>query len=266
MARKPAQAAVRVLARVRPHFDGEGSVEGATLVADPGAASIRLAGLPPASRRGWAEAYNLDGVFDAAASQADVYDGAVAHLVAGVLGGAPATVFTFGPSGSGKTHTLLGGLAGAACRGVEAASAGDPVKAWPAAGVAVRVAADLLTAVQTEGAGRTIRASIVELFWLFDLVGGEGLGDSEACGVQEAETKANNRDLHALGLVFAALRRPGYVPFRNSSVTSLLQAALLRGGRAVMVACVSLAAPLSALKSTLRRAEDARGARARPRV
>ncbi|KAK1867275.1 hypothetical protein I4F81_009782 [Pyropia yezoensis] len=384
MARKPAQAAVRVLARVRPHFDGEGSVEGATLVADPGAASIRLAGLPPASRRGWAEAYNLDGVFDAAASQADVYDGAVAHLVAGVLGGAPATVFTFGPSGSGKTHTLLGGLAGAACRGVEAASAGDPVKAWPAAGVAVRVAADLLTAVQTEGAGRTIRASIVELylgtpadllaggipkasgagggsggggqrdgrrsqaghqaegvrllpsagggtklsgatavtlatlpefctlldaalgrrrtsatklnssssrshavvelavvgppssvdapappttsFWLFDLVGGEGLGDSEACGVQEAETKANNRDLHALGLVFAALRRPGYVPFRNSSVTSLLQAALLRGGRAVMVACVSLAAPLSALKSTLRRAEDARGARARPGV
>lgn len=103
-------------------------------------------------------------------------------------------------------------------------------------------------------------------FWLFDLVGGEGLGDSEACGVQEAETKANNRDLHALGLVFAALRRPGYVPFRNSSVTSLLQAALLRGGRAVMVACVSLAAPLSALKSTLRRAEDARGARARPGV
>lgn len=392
MARKPAQAAVRVLARVRPLFDGEGSVEGATLVADPGAASIRLAGLPPASRRGWAEAYNLDGVFDAAASQADVYDGAVAHLVAGMLGGAPATVFTFGPSGSGKTHTLLGGLAGAACRGVEAASAGDPVKAWPAAGVAVRVAADLLTAVQTEGAGRTIRASIVELylgtpadllaggipkasgagggsgggdrgtggargapagaysqaghqaegvrllpsagggtklsgatavtlatlpefctlldaalgrrrtsatklnssssrshavvelvvvgppssvdapappttsFWLFDLVGGEGLGDSEACGVQEAETKANNRDLHALGLVFAALRRPGYVPFRNSSVTSLLQAALLRGGRAVMVACVSLAAPLSALKSTLRRAEDARGARARPGV
>lgn len=90
-------------------------------------------------------------------------DGSAAQFVAWVLRSTPGTLFTFGASGAGKTHTLLGGLSGHAAPGTDWVAAGGGLNMWPAAGAAVRAAADLLTAVNQEGAGRTVEVFVVEV-------------------------------------------------------------------------------------------------------
>ena len=52
--------------------------------------------------------YAYDATFDPNASQADVYEGAVAPIVSSVLEGFNGTIFAYGQTSSGKTHTMLG--------------------------------------------------------------------------------------------------------------------------------------------------------------
>lgn len=82
---------------------------------------------------------------------------------------------------------------------------------------------------------------------------------------QAAEAKHENKDLLALTQVIAALRGRGHVPFRASAPTSMMEAELQGGGRAVMLACVSPAVPRSATRSTLYYAAQAQEARTRQR-
>lgn len=50
----------------------------------------------------------FDRVFDEAATQQDVFNGAASTLVPGVLDGYNATAFAYGATGCGKTHTISG--------------------------------------------------------------------------------------------------------------------------------------------------------------
>ena len=51
--------------------------------------------------------FTFDQVFDPSATQAQLYEQAVAPLILKCLQGYNATIFAYGQTGSGKTHTIL---------------------------------------------------------------------------------------------------------------------------------------------------------------
>ncbi|KAM4614333.1 kinesin-like protein KIFC3 isoform 2-T2 [Discoglossus pictus] len=76
--------------------------------------------------------------------------------------------------------------------------------------------------------------------YLVDLAGSERVSRSGAAGERLREAQCINRSLSALGDVFSALRsQQGHVPYRNSKLTYLLQEALSRDGKAVLLLQVS---------------------------
>jgi len=68
--------------------------------------------------RAFAQRFAFDGVLDAQATQAEVFDVVGAGVVDAALGGYNATLFAYGQTGSGKTYTLTGGAATYDDRGV----------------------------------------------------------------------------------------------------------------------------------------------------
>uniref|UniRef100_A0A8C5QQY6 Kinesin-like protein n=1 Tax=Leptobrachium leishanense TaxID=445787 RepID=A0A8C5QQY6_9ANUR len=76
--------------------------------------------------------------------------------------------------------------------------------------------------------------------YLVDLAGSERVSRSGAAGERLREAQCINRSLSALGDVFSALRSyQGYVPYRNSKLTYLLQEPLSRDGKALLLLQVS---------------------------
>ncbi|XP_073515950.1 kinesin-like protein KIFC3 isoform X1 [Phyllobates terribilis] len=72
--------------------------------------------------------------------------------------------------------------------------------------------------------------------YLVDLAGSERVSRSGAAGDRLREAQCINRSLSALGDVFSALRsQQAYVPYRNSKLTYLLQEALSRDGKALLL-------------------------------
>lgn len=61
---------------------------------------------------GKVETYAYDAVFDAAASQSDVFSGTLGDLIPAVVDGTNATLACYGQTGSGKTHTTIGAIDG----------------------------------------------------------------------------------------------------------------------------------------------------------
>ncbi|XP_071973026.1 kinesin-like protein KIFC3 isoform X2 [Engystomops pustulosus] len=76
--------------------------------------------------------------------------------------------------------------------------------------------------------------------YLVDLAGSERVSRSGAAGERLREAQCINRSLSALGDVFSALRsQQAHVPYRNSKLTYLLQEALSRDGKALLLLQVS---------------------------
>ncbi|KAM3919790.1 kinesin-like protein KIFC3 isoform 2-T2 [Leptodactylus fuscus] len=76
--------------------------------------------------------------------------------------------------------------------------------------------------------------------YLVDLAGSERVSRSGAAGERLREAQCINRSLSALGDVFSALRaQQAHVPYRNSKLTYLLQEALSRDGKALLLVQVS---------------------------
>ena len=76
-----------------------------------------------------------------------------------------------------------------------------------------------------------------------DLAGSEGLSESLSKGDAAKETGHINKSLFTLGNVISALadsrKRGGYIPYRDSKLTRLLQDSLSGEGRTLMLACCS---------------------------
>ena len=71
--------------------------------------------------------------------------------------------------------------------------------------------------------------------WLVDLAGSERVSKSGATGPRLAEAKHINRSLSALGDVIAArANKRRHVPYRNSVLTSVMEASLGGHGKALM--------------------------------
>ncbi|XP_069822527.1 kinesin-like protein KIFC3 isoform X2 [Dendropsophus ebraccatus] len=76
--------------------------------------------------------------------------------------------------------------------------------------------------------------------YLVDLAGSERVSRSGASGERLREAQCINRSLSALGDVFSAMRsQQAHVPYRNSKLTYLLQEALSRDGKALLLLQVS---------------------------
>ncbi len=75
---------------------------------------------------------------------------------------------------------------------------------------------------------------------LVDLAGSERIEKSGAQGVALKEAQNINKSLSALGDVIAArAQKAGHVPFRNSTLTYLLQDSLSQDSKTLMIVCVS---------------------------
>jgi len=75
---------------------------------------------------------------------------------------------------------------------------------------------------------------------LVDLAGSERLSKSKATGARQKETKMINKSLSALGDVIAAqANKHGHVPYRNSTLTYLLQDSLGGNSKTLMIAQVA---------------------------
>ena len=90
--------AFKVYARLRPVADGA--------TAASASEELRVASSAVHVRE---LAFDLDGVWDATASQEAVYARGVRERVASVLAGFNATVLVYGQTGSGKTYTMFSG-------------------------------------------------------------------------------------------------------------------------------------------------------------
>ncbi|XP_012878834.1 PREDICTED: kinesin-like protein KIF19 [Dipodomys ordii] len=111
---EPKDQQLMVALRIRPLNSAE-LEEGATVIAhkvgdqvvalmDPGEDPED----PLRPHRSRERTFIFDTVFDQHASQEDVYQATIGHLVEGIISGYNTTVFAYGPSGAGKTYTMLG--------------------------------------------------------------------------------------------------------------------------------------------------------------
>jgi kinesin family protein C2/C3 len=75
---------------------------------------------------------------------------------------------------------------------------------------------------------------------LVDLAGSERINKSGATGQALKEAQNINKSLSALGdVIQARMNKQGHVPFRNSSLTYLLQDSLSQDSKTLMLVCVS---------------------------
>jgi len=75
---------------------------------------------------------------------------------------------------------------------------------------------------------------------LVDLAGSERLDKSGATGDRLKETQAINKSLSALGDVFTAIsKKQAHIPYRNSTLTRLLQSCLSGDGKALVLFALS---------------------------
>ena len=75
---------------------------------------------------------------------------------------------------------------------------------------------------------------------LVDLAGSERLSKSKATGKRQTETRMINKSLSALGdVIQAQANKRGHVPYRNSTLTYLLQDSLGGNSKTLMIAQVS---------------------------
>ena len=75
---------------------------------------------------------------------------------------------------------------------------------------------------------------------LVDLAGSERINKSGATGQALKEAQNINKSLSALGDVIAArASKQSHIPFRNSTLTYLLQDSLSKDSKTLMICCIS---------------------------
>eukprot|EP00803_Ostreobium_quekettii_P010128 evm.model.scf_531.2 EVM.evm.TU.scf_531.2 scf_531:7233-12300(-) len=114
--------------------------------------------------------FTYDKVFGPAASQADLYEQAIAPIVAEVVEGFNCTIFAYGQTGTGKTYTMEGG----------AVHAVDGPGLSREAGVIPRAVSQIFAYLEKHKTDYSVRVSFLEVYneELTDLMGlDDGAGD-----------------------------------------------------------------------------------------
>ena len=97
-----------------------------------------------------------------------------------------------------------------------------------------------MLSVYVECKSKTSDAHFKGKLHLVDLAGSERLSKSKATGKRQTETRMINKSLSALGdVIQAQANKRGHVPYRNSTLTYLLQDSLGGNSKTLMIAQVS---------------------------
>jgi kinesin family protein C2/C3 len=98
----------------------------------------------------------------------------------------------------------------------------------------------MILSVQIESRNRITNVVARGKLNLVDLAGSERISKSGATGQALTEAQNINKSLSALGDVIAARGAgQGHVPFRNSTLTHLLQESLSKDSKTLMICCTS---------------------------
>ncbi|ELW68017.1 Chromosome-associated kinesin KIF4A [Tupaia chinensis] len=201
------------------------------------------------------KSFTYDFVFDPSTEQEEVFNTAVAPLIKGIFKGYNATVLAYGQTGSGKTYSMGGAYTA-------------EQENEPTVGVIPRVIQLLFKEINRKSDFEfTLKVSYLELH-LVDLAGSERQKKTKAEGDRLKEGININRGLLCLGNVISALgddKKGGFVPYRDSKLTRLLQDSLGGNSHTLMIACVSPAdSNLEETLNTLRYADRARKIKNKP--
>ena len=141
---------IKVVLRCRPMTKAESMKDRAVIncVSDK-VVEVNYASMGKQAKKG----FTFDGVFDAASTQTEVYDGVVRPVVDEVLQGYNCTVFAYGQTGTGKTHTMEGDV-----------SPGPAGVTKDAAGIIPRAVTQVFEYLESNGFEYTVRISVVELY------------------------------------------------------------------------------------------------------
>mmetsp|Transcript_9385 Transcript_9385/g.11317 ORF Transcript_9385/g.11317 Transcript_9385/m.11317 type:complete len:841 (+) Transcript_9385:48-2570(+) len=98
----------------------------------------------------------------------------------------------------------------------------------------------LMLSVNVESTNKASGVSTWGKLHLVDLAGSERIGKSGAVGKALKEAQAINKSLSALGdVIMSRAQKAGHVPFRNSTLTHLLQDSLSGDAKTLMFVCIS---------------------------
>lgn len=98
----------------------------------------------------------------------------------------------------------------------------------------------LMLSVNVESTNKVSGVSTRGKLHLVDLAGSERIGKSGAVGKALKEAQAINKSLSALGdVIMSRAQKAGHVPFRNSTLTHLLQDSLSGDAKTLMFVCIS---------------------------
>ncbi|KAM7370179.1 hypothetical protein PAMP_011453 [Pampus punctatissimus] len=229
----PAETTIKVVCRFRPLNKSELARGDKYIPKFQGDDCVQIAGKP----------YYFDRVFQSNTTQVEFYNAVAQKIVRDVLEGYNGTIFAYGQTSSGKTHTMEGKLH-------------DPEMM----GITPRIVEDIFNYIYSmdENLEFHIKVSYFEVYLdkirdLLDVkknnlsvhedknrVPYVKVGKTGAEGTVLDEAKMINKSLSALGNVISALAEgSGYVPYRDSKMTRILQDSLGGNCRTTMVICCS---------------------------
>ncbi|CAB1317099.1 unnamed protein product [Coregonus sp. 'balchen'] len=215
-------------------------------------------------KSGHSKPFQFDRVFQPNTTQEQVYNACAQKIVKDVLEGYNGTIFAYGQTSSGKTHTMEGNLHDTDGMGIIPRIVSyfeiylDKIRdLLDVSKTNLSVHEDKnrvpYVKINVKQENTATEQKLSGKLHLVDLAGSEKVSKTGAEGAVLDEAKNINKSLSSLGNVISALAEgSGYIPYRDSKMTRILQDSLGGNCRTTIVICASPSAyNESETKSTL---------------
>ncbi|CAB1326704.1 unnamed protein product [Coregonus sp. 'balchen'] len=243
MADVPAECTIKVMCRFRPLNSSEVARGDKYIPKFQGEDHVVVGSKP----------FQFDRVFQPNTTQEQVYNACAQKIVKDVLEGYNGTIFAYGQTSSGKTHTMEGNLHDTDGMGIIPRIVQDIFNYIYSMDENLDSRSHSIFQINVKQENTATEQKLSGKLYLVDLAGSEKVSKTGAEGAVLDEAKNINKSLSSLGNVISALAEgSGYIPYRDSKMTRILQDSLGGNCRTTIVICASPSAyNESETKSTL---------------